>query len=84
MKNKSDFLSQLSNNIRTQRQLKHFSQESFAKHINIARRYYGDIENGKTYPSIVHLMKIAIGLQVPLVTLVPDGFSLQELSVNHS
>lgn len=84
MKSKSDFLSQLSHNIRTQRQLQHFSQESFAKHINVARRYYGDIENGKTNPSIVHLMKIAIGLQVPLVTLIPEGFSLQELSDNHS
>ncbi len=80
MKSKTDFLTQLSHNIRTHRQLKQFSQESFAKHVTIARRYYGDIENGKTNPSIINLMKIAIGLEVPLVTLVPDGFSLPELS----
>jgi transcriptional regulator with XRE-family HTH domain len=84
MKSKTDFLTQLSHNIRTQRQLQHFSQEGFAKHIKIARRYYGDIENAKINPSIVHLMKIAIGLQVPLMTLVPDEFSLQELSDDHS
>ncbi len=84
MKSKTDFLNQLSHNIRTQRQLKRFTQESFAKQAKIARRYYGDIENGKINPSIVHLMKIAVGLQVPLVTLVPDGFSLQELSDDNS
>ncbi len=79
MKSKADFLSQLSNNIRAQRQLKGFTQESFANHAKIARRYYGDIETGKINPSIVSLMKIALGLQVPLFTLIPDGFSLQEL-----
>lgn len=80
MKSKIDFLRQLSHNIRTQRQLKDFTQESFAKHAQMARRYYGDIENGKINPSIIHLMKIAIGLQVPLTTLVPEGFHLHELS----
>lgn len=76
MKTKTEFLKQLAQNIRTQRQLKQFTQESFAKHTQIARRYYGDIETGKINPSIVHLMKIALGLDVPLMTLIPVGFSI--------
>ena len=79
-KNKADFLTQLANNIREQRKRLNFSQESFAKHIKIARRNYCDIETGKINPSILLLMKISLGLQAPLTTLIPEDFSLQELS----
>ncbi|MES2205083.1 MAG: helix-turn-helix transcriptional regulator [Pseudomonadota bacterium] len=79
MKNKADFLTQLALNIREQRKLQLFSQDSFAKHLKIARRNYCDIEAGKINPSILLLMKIALGLNVSLVTLIPEGFSLHEL-----
>lgn len=80
MKTKADFLLQLAQNIREQRKLKRFSQESFAKYLNIARRNYGDIEMGKINPSILLLMKISLGLDVSLATLLPEEFTLQELS----
>ena len=80
MKTKADFLLQLAHNIREQRKLKNFSQESFAKYLKIARRNYCDIELGKINPSIVLLMKISLGLDVSLAILVPEGFTLQELS----
>lgn len=80
MKNKADFLAQLGSNIRKQRLLKNFSQESFAKHVKIARRYYCDIETGTKNPSIILLMKISMGLNVPLAMLIPEQFSLQELN----
>lgn len=70
----------LANNIRKYREIKQFSQESFSKHIKIARRNYGDIEMGKVNPSIILLMKIALGLQISLVDLLPLEFSLEELS----
>ncbi len=79
MKNKADFLELLANNIRKHRELKRFSQESFSKYIKIARRNYGDIELGKVNPSIIILMKIALGLDVPLVQLIPGDFSLEDL-----
>jgi transcriptional regulator with XRE-family HTH domain len=80
MKNKADFLMRMANNIRRYRKEKCFSQESFARHIKIARRNYSDIEMGRVSPSIVLLMKIALGLEVPLAALIPDGFVLEENS----
>lgn len=80
MRNKTDFLTQLANNIRKHRKLKSFSQEGFAKHVKIARRYYCDIEMGKKNPSIVLLMRISLGLDVALAILIPEQFSLQELT----
>lgn len=79
MKNKTDFLMQLANNIREQRKLQHFSQESFSKYLKIARRNYGDIETGKINPSILLLMKIALGLNLSLTALVPEGYTLEDL-----
>lgn len=84
MKTKADFLIQLAHNIRTQRKLKHFSQESFARHLKIARRNYCDIETGKVNPSILLLMKISLGLNVSLATFIPEEFTLQELSEDPS
>ncbi len=80
MKTKADFLMHLANNIRQQRKLKLFTQESFAKHLKVARRNYCDIETGKINLSILLLMKIACGLDVSLTVLIPEGYSLQELS----
>lgn len=74
MGNKADFLMALAYNIRTQRQSKGFTQDSFAKHIGIARRYYGDIEAGKINPSIINLVRISRGLDTNLSDLVPEIF----------
>lgn len=74
--NKVDFLMALANNIRAERLSKGFTQDSFAKHIGIARRYYGDIETGKINPSIVNLMKIVRGLETTLSDLLPKTFFL--------
>lgn len=79
MKNKTEFLAQLGHNIRQCRQQGGSSQERVAKQAKIARRYYGDIEAGRINPSIITLIKIALTLQVPLETLVPTSFSLEEL-----
>ena len=72
MKTKADFLAQLAQNIREQRKLKQFTQESFANHLKIARRNYCDIETGKINPSILLLTKISLGLEISLAELIPE------------
>ncbi len=55
--------------IRQLRQLKGYSQESFANFIEMNRAYYGTIERGKSNLTISNLLKIAKGLGVPISDL---------------
>ena len=60
----NDDLTEIGWAIRALRNEQGFSQETFAKHVNINRSYMGRIERGEQNISALNLIKIAKGLGV--------------------
>ncbi len=60
----------LSERIRQLRQQKGLSQENMADELGLSTSAYGDIERGRTEPSLSRLEAIAALLEVPLPTLL--------------
>ena len=60
----------LHDNIRTLRELNHWSQEEMAERINMSKNGYAKIERGETQPNISRLKKIAEAFEVDLVELL--------------
>lgn len=68
--NKDEGLRSLGLKIQMIRKKKSITQEDFAKQLHISRTYVGYIEQGRQYPSLKLLMKIAKQLEVGLPTLL--------------
>lgn len=56
--------------VRAERASQGVSQEELALRSGIDRSYLGAIERGEQNPGLLHLMRIAEALQVPLTSLV--------------
>lgn len=62
----NELLEALGSNIRMLRHLQGYSQEGFARHINLDRATMGKIERGERNISVLILIKIAKGLNISL------------------
>lgn len=59
--------------IRSRRGMAAHSQESLALRAGLSRVYLGDIERGERNPSLLHLLRIARALGVPVSRLVAEA-----------
>lgn len=64
------YLKKLGDRIRTLRELKGLDQKPFAFQCGISRTQLYMVENGKTNPRLLTLLKIADGLEVDLSELL--------------
>ena len=64
------YLQKLGTKIRKSREKKGLDQKSFAFDCGIGRTQLYMIENGKTYPRLLTLMKIADGLEISVSELL--------------
>ena len=63
-------LKTIADNIRIERLRKRLSQEKLAEIVGISTKYLNMIENNKTNPSIVIVVKICNALKIDLNTLI--------------
>ena len=70
MNTEEKYLADLGARIKQLREEKSFDQKAFAFYCDIGRTLLYMIENGKTNPRILTLMKIARGLQIELRDLI--------------
>lgn len=61
-----ELLQALGSNIRMMRHALGYSQEAFAKHVELDRGYMGCIERGERNISTINLVRIARALNVPV------------------
>lgn len=54
------------------------TQEILADKIGVSRSYIGDIESGRTYPTLTVLFDISKALEIPVEYFVSENFSLQD------
>lgn len=73
MEKKSPELTLLGNKIRSLRESKGYSQDTFALEVELGRSYYGRLERGQINPSILTLLKISAALKVNLIELIPNN-----------
>ena len=66
------YLEKLGSKIKTLREAKGFDQKAFASECGIGRTQLYMIENGKTNPRLLTLLKIAQGLEISLEGLFPS------------
>ena len=57
--------------IRSLREEKGFSQDSFAYEVGLGRSYYGSLERGEINPSFMTLVKVTRALKVEVYDVVP-------------
>lgn len=69
-KKEAEFFQKLGNRTKQLREEKGLDQKAFAFECEIGRTQLHMIENGKTNPRLLTLMKIAKGLEVSLAELV--------------
>lgn len=67
--NDSLILKTIADNIRIERLRKRLSQERLAENVGISTKYLNMIENNKTNPTIVIIVKICNALQIDLNTI---------------
>lgn len=67
--NDSIILKTIADNIRIERLRKRLSQEKLAEIVGISTKYLNMIENNKTNPTIVIIVKICNALQIDLNTI---------------
>lgn len=67
--NDSLILKTIADNIRIERLRKRLSQERLAEMVGISTKYLNMIENNKTNPTIVIIVKICNALQIDLNTI---------------
>ena len=72
-------LALLGKRIRELRELRGFSQDSFALEINMDRTYYAGIERGERNVAAINLVKIAEGFRVEVGELFPSRERLSEM-----
>ena len=60
------------NNIRMQRELRRWSQETAAEFCGLSARYWGKLDRGAAVASIDTLEKVSLGLQVEAGELLKD------------
>jgi transcriptional regulator with XRE-family HTH domain len=53
------------------------TQAKLSEMVNQSRGYIGDIESGRTYPTLSVLFEITEALNIPIEHFVSEGFSLQ-------
>ena len=70
MNTEEKYLADLGARIKQLREEKSFDQKAFAFYCDIGRTQLYMIENGKTNPRILTLLKISKGLQIPLSELI--------------
>ena len=63
-------LDKIVDNIRIERLRKKYTQEKLAEKTGITQKYINLIENGKTNPSILIVVKICMALEIDLNTLM--------------
>ena len=63
-------LKTIADNIRIERLRKRLSQEKLAEIVGISTKYFNMIENNKTNPTIVIVVKICNDLKIDLNTLI--------------
>uniref|UniRef100_A0AB33L2N7 HTH cro/C1-type domain-containing protein n=1 Tax=Tenacibaculum sp. Pbs-1 TaxID=3238748 RepID=A0AB33L2N7_9FLAO len=68
------YFQQLGNKIKQLREDKGFDQKSFAFDCEIGRTQLYMIENGKTNPRLLTLLKISDGLEIPIDELLKIKF----------
>ena len=76
--NRHPALVALGKQIRSIRQEKGFSQESFAAEAGLGRSYYGGVERGDHNIAALNLMRIAVTLQVEVGELFPDSETFRD------
>ena len=54
------------------------TQESLSAKSGVSRSYIGDIELGRTYPTLSALFSISKALEIPVEYFVSQNFSLQD------
>ncbi|WP_078378361.1 helix-turn-helix domain-containing protein [Sutcliffiella halmapala] len=64
--------------IRAFRKLKGYTQESFAKNLNISVSVLGEVERGNRIPKEEFLLAIAAELNISLEELTPPEFMVRE------
>lgn len=69
MKSEDKIVRDLAIRIRDLRKAKGWSQEKLAEEAGIHRTYLGGIETARRNPSLRNLIRIALALDVPMVTL---------------
>lgn len=67
------------NNLRKIRRLKDISQEALAFDAELSRAYISDVERGKRAISIDAMGKIANALNVNLIDLLKNDYSVEDL-----
>ncbi|MFA9488101.1 MULTISPECIES: helix-turn-helix domain-containing protein [unclassified Mannheimia] len=67
------------NNLRKIRRLKDISQEALAFDAELSRAYISDVERGKRAISIDAMGKIADALNVSLIDLLKNDYSVEDL-----
>lgn len=72
MRKKNPNLVKLGKNIRSIREAKGYSQESFAYEVGLDRTYIGGIERGERNVAALNLIRIAKSLQVEVGELFPE------------
>ena len=67
------------NNLRKIRRLKDISQEALAFDAELSRAYISDVERGKRAVSIDAMGKIADALEISLIDLLRNDYSIDDL-----
>lgn len=67
------------NNLRKIRRLKDISQEALAFDAELSRAYISDVERGKRAISIDSMGKIADALEISLIDLLKNDYSVDDL-----
>ena len=78
MKVKSALLTKLGQNIRKQREVCGFSQESLAFEAGLDRTYIGGVERGERNLGVLNLCRIAHALKVPPAILLSEVIYVPE------
>ena len=63
---------EISNKIKEERSKQNLTQVQLAKMVGLSNTYLSDIENGRTFPSLKALGKIAISLQLNLADFLSE------------
>ena len=68
----NQILSSFGNRLKHLRMSRGLSQEKFALKIGMDRTYYASVESGKRNISLINIIKIADGLEIPLCELFKE------------
>lgn len=85
MKNKDILKKAFTNNLKRFRNKKQLSQAQLAEDSDLSPGYIGDMETGKSHPSLNTVEKIAEALEIPpYLLLIPEEETLTTDMINQS